>query len=341
MTRARLLRSAISVLIGFAIAGLLAEGLARLFFDERIAPRYVMDSGYGVRANQPNITTRHYVPGEYSVTISTNSAGMRATAEYSVEKPDGVNRILMLGDSFVFGYGVENDEVVSAMLESLLNGETAVDREFEVINLAVAGFGQAEELVSYEENGKAYGADVVVVFYYENDIGNNAVSGLFEIAADGTLVRIGKSYLPAVRSREILYSIAPVRWLFEHSAAWNVIRNRLSYIVQQSKLKEQGLTNVHDSNSEATDLTKALLRKFIAEIRANGSEPVIVVIPSQKQMASNFPLERQDIEGLGAYLIDGRDYLVAEDYWPIDSHWKATGHRKTAEQLVSLIEGIR
>jgi len=331
------LRAGISMIIGLAIAGLLTEGLARIFFDERILPRYVVDSGYGVRGTQANITTRHYVPGEYSVTVSTNSAGLRSTAEYSIAKPNGVKRVLMLGDSFVFGYGVENDEVVSAVLEDMLNLDTASDETFEVINLGVAGFGQAEELVTYREIGRAYEADVTIIFYYENDIGNNAVAALFELTDDGTVSRTTSNYLPAVKSREFLYSIAPIRWLFEYSVAWNVIRNRLSYLVQQSKLKKQGLTNVHDSNSHAIELTLALLGQFITEINADGSKAVVVVIPSQKNMSTNFPLERHEIEELGANLIDGRDYLVADDYWPIDSHWKSTGHRKTAEQLLLLL----
>jgi len=335
------LRAAISILIGLAIAGLVAEGLARVFFDEKMLPRYVVDSGYGVRATQPNITTRHYVPGEYSVTISTNSAGLRSTNEYSTAKPDGVKRVLMLGDSFVFGYGVENDEVVSAVLEDMLNADTSSDETFEVINLGVAGFGQAEELVAYRESGRAYEADVAIIFYYKNDIGNNAVAALFELADDGTVSRTTNNYLPAVKSREMMYSIAPIRWLFEYSVAWNVVRNRLSYLVQQSKLKKQGLANVHDSNSDAIELTRALLGQFITEIAADGSKAVVVVIPSQTNMSTNFPLDRHEVEQLGADLIDGRDYLVADDYWPIDSHWKSAGHRKTAEQLLLLLHGAR
>ena len=64
-----------AILIGFVIAALAAEALARVFFDEPVQPRFVVDSGYGVRWNQANVDTRHYSPGEYDVRVTTNSVG--------------------------------------------------------------------------------------------------------------------------------------------------------------------------------------------------------------------------------------------------------------------------
>src|SRR5262249_25444913 len=145
--------------------------------------RYVIDPGYGVRANQPNVHTHHHAPGEYDVAITTNSAGMRGSRDYPVERVADKRRILVLGDSFAFGYGVGDDQVVSAVLEKSLNERGA--GKFEVLNLAVSGFGQAEELITWQARGAAYHPDVVAIFYFDNDIGNNAVSGLFEVGADG------------------------------------------------------------------------------------------------------------------------------------------------------------
>jgi len=152
------------------------------------------------------------MPGEYEIIINTNDAGMRGTQNYSLKKPEGTYRIALLGDSFIYGHGVNDSEVVSAVLENKLNGETVpgVDH-YEVLNFGVSGFGQAEELVTYRENVRKYNPDVVVVFYFDNDIGNNAVSRLFKIDNDGNLVRDAEAYLPCVKAREFMYSIAPVR----------------------------------------------------------------------------------------------------------------------------------
>ena len=109
-----------------------------------------------------------------------------------------------------------------------------------MLNLGVSGFGQAEELVTWQNRGRHYRPDAVVILYFDNDIGNNAVARLFAVQADGTVVRAGKEYLPGARLQELLYTIPPVRWLFEHSQAWTLVRNRLSVLVQNAQARGTG-----------------------------------------------------------------------------------------------------
>lgn len=336
----RRLSALVLILVGFFLALLLVEGLVRVFFDEPVQPRFVVDPGYGVRGNQANVTTRHYVPGEYSVKISTNSAGMRGQREYPVERTYGVGRVLILGDSFSFGFGVEDDEVVSAVLEDQLNEQASTGSSYEVVNLSVSGFGQAEELVTYRELGRKYAADFVILFYFSNDIGNNAVSKLFKLSDDGQIVRTQNTYLPAVKTREWLYRFAPIRWLFTYSEAWNLIRNRLSSIVQKSKLREQGLKTFKSTKPEAVALTEGLLTQFILDTRADRAVPIIFVIPG-KRVESNFPLSAEAWKDPAIFIVDGRHFLVTDDYYARDAHWRASGHKKAAEQLTELILAIQ
>jgi len=326
----------ITTLAGLAIALLLTELLVRIVFDEPVQPRYVIDPGYGVRANQPNVRTRHYVPGDYDVQISTNSAGMRGQREYPLDRIPGRRRVLMLGDSFTFGYGVNDDEVVSAVLEDLLNARAPGSAE--VINLAVSGFGQSEELVTWESRAKAYRPDTVVLFYFDNDIGNNAVSGLYRVGADGELVRTGASFLPGSKLQERMFAFAPTRWLFEHSEAWNLIRNRLSSVVQKQLMKAQGLEQYDEATPEAAALTRALIGGLAAEIRAAGAQPVFVIIPNGRTMSSNLPMSADELVALGMVVVDARDFVTREDYYRRDNHWRPGAHRRLAERLVPLVE---
>ena len=91
---ARILQQSITLLGSVLVALLIFEGVVRLFFEEPILPRYVIDPGYGVRAHQPNIVTRHSVPGDYVVDITTNSVGMRGQRDYSVDKSRGKKSVL-------------------------------------------------------------------------------------------------------------------------------------------------------------------------------------------------------------------------------------------------------
>jgi hypothetical protein len=327
--------SVLATLLGLAVALLLAEGLVRLFFDEAVQPRFVVDSGYGVRATKANVDTRHYVPGDYDIRITTNSAGMRGPEEYPVERVPGKKRVLVLGDSFPFGYGVEDGDAVSAVLEKLLNGPAPGG--YEVLNFGVAGFGQAEALVTWENRARAYRPDVVVWFYFDNDIGNNAVAKLYDVQPDGSVRRTGASFLPGTNVQDAMLSFPPLRFLFEHSEAWNLVRNRLSSLVQKALIRDQGLKDYGDATPESVALTSALLKEIVAATRRDGARPVFVIIPNGRGMTSNFPLTKDELAALQVPLIDGRDYLEASDYYRRDNHWRAIGHRKTAEKLVAVI----
>src|SRR5262245_51692874 len=231
------------LLVVSSLAGLLlCEACVRIFVREPILPRFVRDSGYGVRDNMVAVRTRHTSPGDYSVAITTNQQGMRNwRREYAPGRSAGAYRIALIGDSFVFGFGVEDDQVVSARLEDLLN-EQGKSR-FEVLNFGVPGFGQTEELLTYRHKVRRFAPNAAVLFYFDNDLRNNEVSGLFAVDSTGQAFPTGRSYLPGVALRERLYAFAPTRWLFEHSELWNVIRNRMSLAVQRSLIRSHGMNN--------------------------------------------------------------------------------------------------
>jgi hypothetical protein len=328
--------SLILILLGTAVAFMAAEFIVRIFIEEPILPRFVTDPGYGVRATQPNIRTRHYVPGDYDITITTNSAGLRGQREYTIEKPAGVYRIVLIGDSFVFGGGVNDNEVISHVLEDELNKSVIPGGpRYQVINFGVSGFGQAEELVTYRARARDYKADDVILFYFENDIGNNAVSELFNLDDHGRLYRTGNEFLPGVAIREELYKFPPTRWLFTHSQAWNLIRNRLSAVVQNYLVKKQGLKQYDDASPRAVELTRALFHQFIREIKDDGASPMIFVIPG-KSMRSNFPLATDALAKSGIIVFDGRNLFSPQDYYRRDAHWTAEGNRKAAAAIARL-----
>lgn len=328
---------------GLLVGGLLAEGLVRVFGSGPVLPRFVVDSGYGVRANQPGISTRHTVPGEYDVVVTTNSAGMRGQdREFDLTPPLCGPRVLVLGDSFIYGFGVEDEEVVSRVLEDLLVSRSPAGCSPQVLNLAVSGFGQAELLLTYRERGVPYSPDVVILFYFDNDIGNNAVSALFRLDGDD-LVRTGSEYLPGVRAREILYGNPVTRALFTRSHAWNMLRNRLSSVVQNRLLEERGMNRFDDAEPQAVRLTEALVEDFLTEIAEDGAAPILAVIPQRgPPVSSNIPVDLEALRARGVPVVDGRDFLATSDYYERDSHWRAAGHRKMAEALLPIvIEGSR
>ena len=120
--------------------------------------------------------------GEYNdVTFSTNSLGLRG-AEISVEKPENTKRVLVLGDSVMFGHQVLGDETASYFLEQELNKHFAELEEnisVQVINAAVPGNSAYQE---YHDlmRGLELGPDVIVLQFSLNDVMDHWASWMFE-----------------------------------------------------------------------------------------------------------------------------------------------------------------
>jgi len=110
----------------------------------------------------------------------------------------------------------------------------------------------------------------------------------------------------------------------------------LSSLVQKSLLRKQDLKTFDDTAESAVVLTRALLLQLISDIERDGARPIIFIIP-QKSIQSNFPLGRDVVVDHGAILIDGKEFLGVNDYYVIDSHWNAEGHKKAARALAAIV----
>ncbi|MCI0586649.1 MAG: SGNH/GDSL hydrolase family protein [Planctomycetes bacterium] len=110
----------------------------------------------------PNVRKRgRYWGGTEPAT--TNSKGWR-DAEHSYAKEPGLRRIVALGDSFLFGQGVDYGERFTERLEGAFP-------RLEVVNLGVTGYGTDQELRLLEIEGTRYGPDLVLlVALLENDL---------------------------------------------------------------------------------------------------------------------------------------------------------------------------
>lgn len=96
----------------------------------------------------------------------TNSHGQR-DRERTLQKPDGVRRVLLLGDSVVEGYGLRESETISSRLEDLYP-----DGSTEVLNFGVSAYCTRAEIELLEVKGLRFNPDVVVLVFVENDFDN-------------------------------------------------------------------------------------------------------------------------------------------------------------------------
>lgn len=109
--------------------------------------------------------------GRAQVPIRTNSLGLRS-AEVVQPKPDGIFRILALGDSVTFGWGLRSEDAYPSQLASLL-ATLRPSQRFEVVNAGVSGYGTWQQALWLAEAGLALQPDVVVVQAHLNDASDN------------------------------------------------------------------------------------------------------------------------------------------------------------------------
>jgi hypothetical protein len=103
--------------------------------------------------------------GNYRVNLQLNNRGFH-DVDFVDEKPDGVTRVAVIGDSFSAGLHVERDKSFANQLDVLL----AEDCNCEVYNFGVDGFGVHQERAIFEDYVLDYQPDVVVHQIYDNDI---------------------------------------------------------------------------------------------------------------------------------------------------------------------------
>jgi hypothetical protein len=141
------------------------------------------------------------------VRIRINAKGLRGP-ELAWEKPDGVFRVLYLGDSVTFGYGLERVEdsypyLVGAELKRRLG------RPVETVNSGVGGWSPWQQYGYLRREGFRYQPDLLVVGFVLNDVTETLALIPFGGQDYGwDLARTARSWLDGWLSRSALVSFA-------------------------------------------------------------------------------------------------------------------------------------
>lgn len=163
-----------AILIGISISLILVEILLRIFAPtERAATighreaRTAALYGWGY---DPGESFGLVDPDTGRVIVSrANNRGWR-DRDRTIEKPKGVFRILVLGDSNTFAPLVEDEAMYTRVLERKLN-ESGIKAE--VMNFAYGGWSTDQQLEALVNEGIAYKPDLVILQFCGNDIGEN------------------------------------------------------------------------------------------------------------------------------------------------------------------------
>lgn len=249
--------------------------------------------------------------------VSINSHGLR-DQEYSEQKPPNVFRVMMLGDSTTFGWGVREEDTAAKFLERKLNAHLPPGYDkAEVINAGVGNYDTVQEVTYYETRGRAFHPDLVVLVFFIND------PEPVPVEKKGLL--IDRSYLIAFAT------------------------NRLDGVLRHMGMRpnwKQYYSSLYDDDRPGFQACKAALGSFADATRSDGAKSLVAILPELHQINGDsypFKAAHEKIKNVLAAdqvpvveLIDGlKDHGPEDTLWvtPLDDHPNAKANDLVSNQL--------
>lgn len=272
-----------------------------------------------------------------------NSFGLRDD-ECCASKPEGVFRILVLGDSVAFGNGVGRDEAFPNRLEQLLQSTRG---PCEVLNAGVCGYTAYNELQYYLHRGRDFHPDLVIVAFCLNDVADPRLHWDY---TSRSITNIPAAAIPNLQyDREHILPILNSRW---HKPAHEPdLRAKVpTFITGEDSIDIRVLED--DSTPEWRWLI-TIYSKLRQAVARDGARFAIVLFPLAYQLDSAYPYLPQQrlaayFNACGAPCLDLLPELRAArseqpfmlslsgyyDVW----HLSPQGHQTAAEAIARFLE---
>jgi hypothetical protein len=267
----------------------------------------------------PNLRFTHQPNGHAFLMgqdVSINSQGLR-DYEYPLQKPPGVYRILMLGDSTTFGWGVSLNDTTAKILERELNSQNIPGySRFEVLNSGVGNYDTVQEVTYYKTRGRDFHPDLVVLGYFINDPE--------PVPSQKNIPLIDRSYLVAY------------------------VTNRFDGVLRRLGTRPDWkayYAGLYQENLPGFQACRAALLDLAESTRQDNTKLVVALIPELHQINNNYPFTsaHQKIKNILAPeqvpvidLIDGlRNHGPEETLWvtSLDDHPNGKANTLIAAQL--------
>jgi lysophospholipase L1-like esterase len=194
--------------------------------------------------------------------VRINSHGTRGK-EFELDKPADTLRILSLGDSRTFGWGMAESESFSGLLEQLMQEK----RKVEVINAGVNAWSFPQMLVYFRDTGIRYKPDIVIV----------GEANLWTQFSENNSPEFIKKFMARVRLKNLLRRFALYHYVVEVQLKDFYERYRTKFIPVDPKQD----TLFKDQQHKDPD---AVFRQAIESIcqvaLTNGIKPVLLYMPT-------------------------------------------------------------
>ncbi len=193
-----------------AAALVVGEVVVRIAAPQNLSGTWRVLAPRGYPINKADGSSRHVGPWG-DVRYRFNAAHLRGGPF-----GDAKARVLCLGDSFTFGWGLDEPDTYVARLQRLADARFGAGA-FEFENGGCGGWGTAAAVAFLEDFGESVRPRVVLVFLNSWDVGRSLYGGPFALSAT-TGEAEPRQAPPAVGGfARGLSSLAGYQWLLEHS----------------------------------------------------------------------------------------------------------------------------
>ncbi len=215
------------------------------------------------------------VPGQNCYTklghkpVTVNSQGTRGR-EFSVEKPMNTLRIISVGDSRTFGWGLSDYQTYSSLLEGHIRESLGGSKKVEVINAGVNGWSYGQILLYLKESALKYDPDVVV-------IGEANMWTQFSETSSEAFV---KDMMVRVRLKNILRRSAVYHYVVEMQLKRFYDKYKRNFIPVDPETD----TNFEQEKADDPDaFFKAQIAKVVDTLAAQGVKVVLLFVPFNRE----------------------------------------------------------
>ncbi len=271
----------------------------------RVSPNYAPDALLGWRM-RPN-DTLHW-GGSSTVMASTyvsNAQGWRSPVDFSATC--GKPRVILIGDSYIFGTGANYAQTIAARLADSLAHRA------DVYNMGMAGYGMDQMWMMLRHEALALCPSLLVVGFIDDDWNRSQNAFRRDQGFNKpTFVLDHDTLRPATQADT---PIGPVKWIERHSAIW-----RLTTTAMRTWAYRTGHTNWFRLNA-------MLMAAMARDARAAGVPVLFVRWPNKRGAWRGSPALRVFMDSIGAPFIDLADpSLERHDiHFAMDDHLNARG----------------
>jgi hypothetical protein len=268
-----------------------------------------------------------YFNSEFNNAYSINSKGVRDD-ESSLQLPG----IICLGDSYAMGWGVEQQETFAQQLEQLSGMKT--------LNAGVSSYGTAREMVQLEQLDTS-ALKYLVIQYCSNDIGENQAY----IGNHYALPVSDKAYYDSVvAGQQILKKYFPGKYGL--LIGQSLVKKKINDIKSIFPLLFERETLFGDEAQHAAAFVKILYKA--SRINFSKTTVIVTVLDSYDRLNNRFLEQVARLAAQAPYkdrfagnlqVLNMAGALQRDDYFELDLHIKASGHKKVADSLWRMISG--